>query len=37
MIAVPPGDLNWLLEHLVTTVDRVRQTIIEAARNAAPG
>jgi predicted regulator of Ras-like GTPase activity (Roadblock/LC7/MglB family) len=27
----PPGDLNWLLEHLVTTVDRVRQAIILAS------
>jgi predicted regulator of Ras-like GTPase activity (Roadblock/LC7/MglB family) len=27
----PPGDLNWLLENLVTTVDRVRQAIILAA------
>ena len=26
----PPGDLNWLLEHLITTVDRVRQAVISS-------
>ena len=31
MTATSPGDLTWLLEHLVTTVDRVRQVVILAA------
>jgi hypothetical protein len=33
MIAVPPGDLNWLLGHLVTTVDRARLLVKRVGRH----
>ena len=46
MTAESPRDLDWLFEHLVMTVDRVRQAVILAAdgltlahpaQNSAPG